>query len=371
VENGPPSCNVSFNLCEERECLPRGIEPPAVHRDRDIIGRWVAQNVTVDAANSFGSPPAASSLAGSSTADYYVPPPPPTPPAGSTSSQKCSLSSSSGTATCTNDSTTASATAVGALTVAQYGSDPVGAPTFSSAGEYFDVVLSSGNSFTSATINDCNLGGGTGLEWWNPQANAGAGALQPVLPTPTYTAGPPACVSVTLNSTSSPTLAQLTGTVFGVSSSPTPTLTQGSPTSATVAHGGGYSGHLTVTNAAGTVSCTGISSAHSPDVVVTSTGAISAATSLAPGTHTVSGTDTDTSGDAGTWTFTLTVSPATPTPSTGYSEVASDGGIFSFGDATFGDSMGGTHQNQPVVGMAASRRLRLLRFIRLPTTNAL
>ena len=130
-------------------------------------------------------------------------------------------------------------------------------------------------------------------------------------------------------------------------------------------------GHLTVTNAAGTVSCTGISSAHSPDVVVTSTGAISAATSLAPGTHTVSGTDTDTSGDAGTWTFTLTVSPATPTPSTGYSEVASDGGIFSFGDATFGDSMGGTHQNQPVVGMAASRRLRLLRFIRLPTTNTL
>lgn len=103
-----------------------------------------------------------------------------------------SSSSSSGTATCTNDGTTASAAGVGALTVAQYGSDPVGAPTFSSAGEYFDVALSSGNSFTSATVDDCNLGGGTGLEWWNPQANAGAGALQPVLPTPTYTAGPPA-----------------------------------------------------------------------------------------------------------------------------------------------------------------------------------
>jgi len=141
--------------------------------------------------------------------------------------------------------------------VAQYGSDPVGAPTFSSTGEYFDVALSSGNSFTSATINDCNLGGGTGLEWWNPQASAGAGAWQPVLPTPTYTAGPPACVSLTLNSTSSPTLAQLTGTVFGVSLSPTPTLTQGGPTTATAADGGGYSGHLTVTNAAGTVSCTG------------------------------------------------------------------------------------------------------------------
>ena len=263
-----------------------------------------------------------------------------------------SSSSSSGTATCTNDSTTASATGVGALTVAQYGSDPVGAPTFSSTGEYFDVALSSGNSFTSATINDCNLNGGTGLEWWNPQASAGAGAWQPVLPTPTYTAGPPACVSATLNSTSNPTLAQLTGTVFGVSSSPTATLTQGSPTSATVAHGGGYSGQLTVTNATGTVTYTETSSAHSTDVVVTSTGAISAATSLAPGTYTVSGTDTDTSGDTGAWTFTLTVSPATPT--TGYWEVASDGGIFSFGNANFCGSMGGTHLNQSVVGMAAS-----------------
>jgi hypothetical protein len=255
--------------------------------------------------------------------------------------------------------------------VAQYGSDPVGAPTFSSTGEYFDVALSSGNSFTSATINDCSLGGGTGLEWWNPQANAGAGAWQPVLPTPTYTAGPPACVSVTLNSTSSPTLAQLTGTVFGVSSRPTPTLTQGGPTTATVADGGGYSGQLSVTNATGTVTYTETSSADSADVVVTSTGAISAATSLAPDTHTVSGSNSDTSGDAGEWTFPLTVSPATPTPTTGYSEVACDGGIFSFGDATFGDSMGGTHQNRPVVGMAASRPLRLLRFIRLPTMNAL
>jgi hypothetical protein len=33
--------------------------------------------------------------------------------------------------------------------------------------------------------------------------------------------------------------------------------------------------------------------------------------------------------------------------------VASDGGIFNFGDAKFYGSMGGVHLNQPVVGMAA------------------
>ena len=36
----------------------------------------------------------------------------------------------------------------------------------------------------------------------------------------------------------------------------------------------------------------------------------------------------------------------------GYYSVASDGGVFTFGDARFLGSMGGTHINQPVVGMA-------------------
>ncbi|MGA7417950.1 MAG: hypothetical protein WBW80_08150 [Acidimicrobiales bacterium] len=38
----------------------------------------------------------------------------------------------------------------------------------------------------------------------------------------------------------------------------------------------------------------------------------------------------------------------------GYWEVASDGGIFAFGDAPFLGSVGNMPINQPVVGMAAS-----------------
>ena len=38
----------------------------------------------------------------------------------------------------------------------------------------------------------------------------------------------------------------------------------------------------------------------------------------------------------------------------GYWEVAADGGIFSFGDAVFHGSMGGTRLNAPIVGMAAT-----------------
>ncbi|HVA07601.1 MAG TPA: hypothetical protein VNG12_12760, partial [Acidimicrobiales bacterium] len=38
----------------------------------------------------------------------------------------------------------------------------------------------------------------------------------------------------------------------------------------------------------------------------------------------------------------------------GYWEVASDGGIFSFGDAGFLGSMGGKHLNAPITGIAAT-----------------
>ena len=38
----------------------------------------------------------------------------------------------------------------------------------------------------------------------------------------------------------------------------------------------------------------------------------------------------------------------------GYWTVARDGGIFSFGDATFYGSTGSIHLNQPMVGMAAT-----------------
>ena len=38
----------------------------------------------------------------------------------------------------------------------------------------------------------------------------------------------------------------------------------------------------------------------------------------------------------------------------GYWTVAADGGVFSFGNATFHGSTGGMHLNQPIVGMAAT-----------------
>ena len=66
-------------------------------------------------------------------------------------------------------------------------------------------------------------------------------------------------------------------------------------------------------------------------------------------------------GDAGfygsTGSMTLNqpiVGMATTPDGKGYWLVASDGGIFAYGDATFDGSMGGTPLNQPIAGMAAT-----------------
>jgi hypothetical protein len=48
------------------------------------------------------------------------------------------------------------------------------------------------------------------------------------------------------------------------------------------------------------------------------------------------------------------VVPPPPPPSGGYWEVASDGGVFSFGNAAFYGSIGGTRLNAPVVGMGVT-----------------
>jgi len=98
--------------------------------------------------------------------------------------------------------------------VGRYASDPVGTPSFSTGGTFFDVRASDGNSFTSVTIADCDLGGATSIQWWDPTGGtSGTGAWQ-AASDQSYSAGPPACDTVTVNSTTSPTIAQMLGTVF-------------------------------------------------------------------------------------------------------------------------------------------------------------
>jgi CSLREA domain-containing protein len=107
----------------------------------------------------------------------------------------------------------------GGLTVAQYAADPIGpvpgagaSNTFSSAGQYFDVRVASGSSFDSLTFVYADSGG-TAIYWWTGTSwqLASNQSYNPVTNS----------ITVTVNATTSPTIAQLTGTAFAVAGGPT------------------------------------------------------------------------------------------------------------------------------------------------------
>ncbi len=108
------------------------------------------------------------------------------------------------------------------VTASQYGSDPVGSLA-DATGDYFDVAVSQPSGFSQVTITDCNanITSAAVIEWYDSSAST----WDPVVVAPGDTAplygqtqnlgASPPCVSAVVSATSSPTLSQLTGTVFG------------------------------------------------------------------------------------------------------------------------------------------------------------
>jgi hypothetical protein len=123
-----------------------------------------------------------------------------------------SSSSSSGTASASlgSGATTLSgdASGSGTLTVAQYSANPTSTPPPSAVNAYYDVYVSPGSSFTTTQVVDCNLAGGNVVYWWNGTAWA---QVSPQSFDPST-----GCVTLTLTSSSSPSVTQLSGTYFGV-----------------------------------------------------------------------------------------------------------------------------------------------------------
>jgi hypothetical protein len=134
------------------------------------------------------------------------------------------LNSASGTSTNSSSPATAtdgpvSATAsggTGTVTAGQYGSNPTGTTLFESSGKYIDVYLSAGSTFTKLEFEDCELNGGNEVFW-----ESGSGWAKVIRQT--YTPGSTPCITVEIESSgTTPELAQMTGTVFGVARSPVP-----------------------------------------------------------------------------------------------------------------------------------------------------
>ncbi len=143
-----------------------------------------------------------------------------------TSSTSASSQVSGGSATVSNDGTSAAASGgEGTVTVAQYAADPAGSPSFNSSGEYLDVSVSPRSSFSLVTVQDCNLGGGSVLEWWNP---AGKGSWAAVANQSSGTGSSP-CISATFTTSTTPSLYQLTGSIFAIGTAGSTTSLVASP----------------------------------------------------------------------------------------------------------------------------------------------
>lgn len=118
-------------------------------------------------------------------------------------------------ATVTTPDGSLSATAIGTeglLEIAQFPSDPVGG--LRNGQSYFDVRVAPGSTFTSMTFTDCGITSGEVLQWWDP-------GLSPPgwqdIPSDRISSSPAGCLTVAVPSAGAPpTLADLTGTVFGL-----------------------------------------------------------------------------------------------------------------------------------------------------------
>ena len=79
---------------------------------------------------------------------------------------------------------------------------------------YFNVVVPAGSSFSSVQVTDCDLAGGSVVYYYDPTTSQWA-----EVPGQAYNASA-GCVTFTLGTASTPSLSQLSSTVFGVQDVP-------------------------------------------------------------------------------------------------------------------------------------------------------
>jgi hypothetical protein len=119
----------------------------------------------------------------------------------------------SATAATTDGNVVATASGAGSLVVGDYPDDPLAGLALGQT--FVDVSIGSGSTFTSVSITVCGGTSPAGLQWWNPAAVAW-------IPVAGQTSQNGSCITLIVTANSSPSLADLTGTVFGLTDHPFP-----------------------------------------------------------------------------------------------------------------------------------------------------
>jgi hypothetical protein len=109
----------------------------------------------------------------------------------------------------------AAGTGTGTVVVSHYGgsTSPTGVTLHGTSSPYFDVFVAPGSSLTQVAITSCPASTGGVLSWFDPSVNA----WTPVRPAASLTTvGTATCLRFVATALTSPSIFQLTGTVFGV-----------------------------------------------------------------------------------------------------------------------------------------------------------
>ena len=268
---------------------------------------------------------------------------PPAQPTGTSTWQVGTSTTANGTATAKNGEVTATGSGAGALGVGTYSTSPTTTTPKGSTNVYYDVELAPGSNFTQVTITICSLGGGNALDWWNGTAWLSFSGQ-------TFSSAT-GCVTATVNGTTSPTLAQLTGTpIAAVVSTTTPPVTVTNAYYEVASDGG-----IFAFGGAPFYGSMGGKPLNKPIVGIATTPTGGGYYEVASDGGIFAFGDAAFYGSMGGKPLNQPVVGITVTPTGGgYYEVASDGGIFAFGDAAFYGSMGGKPLNQPIVGIAVT-----------------
>jgi hypothetical protein len=184
-----------------------------------LIHAWLAGLRTPDGCGSVGT---GASLAPLATGTH-----PPLPPTGAISSGNVTSVDPAAGATAFDGNATLAIDGAGAATLSAFaqGHDPVGPTTFDSTGRFLDVAVAPGSQLSGAELSICGVGAARLLEWWNPTADSGAGAWEPLRPAAPATnnpviGAPSPCLTASLSGSSSPALPQLASIVVGLGTSP-------------------------------------------------------------------------------------------------------------------------------------------------------
>ncbi len=132
------------------------------------------------------------------------------------------------------DTLTGTGEGEGTLETGTYSKDPV--VQLGEGSSFFDVQTKPGSSFSSVTFKICGVAAGAKVDWYDPSTGKWAPVSDQTPPS-----GSPLCITVTVNTSTTPSLSDLYGTIFAVVGSSTSCSTapaiEAQPASTTVTPG--------------------------------------------------------------------------------------------------------------------------------------